>query len=231
LQSLVGRLSSENLLYFYARFKQAKFGPCNIPKPGLFDFQGKQKWSAWKGLGEMSKDEAMKEYVEKLEEVDPGWQEDDNDQSSSSSSKVTGWVTVSSMVKPEEDTIDDEQKTICDWIKEGDENRVRAELTDGDVREFRDEDGLGLVHWAADRGDVAILKLIAAKVGFEVNLRDAEGQTALHYACSNGHREVVEYLLSIDGVDVSVKDNDGVVAKDNIDANDQDLLQLFPSSS
>jgi diazepam-binding inhibitor (GABA receptor modulating acyl-CoA-binding protein) len=48
-------LDQETLLYFYARFKLVNFGPCNIDKPGFFDFQGKAKWTAWKSLYNMSK--------------------------------------------------------------------------------------------------------------------------------------------------------------------------------
>ena len=59
LRGIAGKLDSTSLLFFYARFKQANEGPCNVPKPGFFDFQGKQKWSAWKDLGDLSREEAM----------------------------------------------------------------------------------------------------------------------------------------------------------------------------
>lgn len=60
--NLSSKSSPEELLYFYSLYKQAKEGPCNSPKPGVFDFQAKQKWTAWKNLGEMSKKNAMREY-------------------------------------------------------------------------------------------------------------------------------------------------------------------------
>ena len=75
LPGISQKLSPDTLLYFYARYKQAHVGPCNVNKPGFFDFQGKQKWSAWKSLGEMPRETAMMEYIEKLDEVDPGWQD------------------------------------------------------------------------------------------------------------------------------------------------------------
>ena len=40
LPGLSSKLSSDTLLYFYARYKQANIGPCNTDKPGFFDFQG-----------------------------------------------------------------------------------------------------------------------------------------------------------------------------------------------
>ena len=59
LRGIAGKLDSQDLLYFYARFKQANEGPCNIPKPGFFSFEGKQKWSAWKELGDLDRLSAM----------------------------------------------------------------------------------------------------------------------------------------------------------------------------
>ena len=51
LQGLVQVASREQLLYLYARYKQVQVGNCNTPKPSFFDFEGKQKWEAWKALG------------------------------------------------------------------------------------------------------------------------------------------------------------------------------------
>ncbi|KAK1329267.1 hypothetical protein QTO34_011448 [Cnephaeus nilssonii] len=73
LQSLVHVASREQLLYLYARYKQAKVGNCNTPKPGFFDFEGKQKWEAWKALGDSSPSQAMQEYIAAVKKLDPGW--------------------------------------------------------------------------------------------------------------------------------------------------------------
>ncbi|XP_035678549.1 enoyl-CoA delta isomerase 2-like isoform X2 [Branchiostoma floridae] len=51
-------------LQIYALFKQATKGPCNTPKPGAFDFVGRAKWQAWSGLGDISQDEAQKQYID-----------------------------------------------------------------------------------------------------------------------------------------------------------------------
>ncbi len=59
LRGIAGKLDSSDLLYLYARFKQAHEGPCNVPKPGFFDFSGKQKWAAWKDLLDLSREKAM----------------------------------------------------------------------------------------------------------------------------------------------------------------------------
>ncbi|XP_047444923.1 acyl-CoA-binding domain-containing protein 5A-like isoform X2 [Mugil cephalus] len=60
--------SDEMMLMFYSYYKQATMGPCNIPRPaGFWDTRGKAKWDAWSSLGNMSKEEAMKNYIEDIQ--------------------------------------------------------------------------------------------------------------------------------------------------------------------
>uniref|UniRef100_A0A3B4WR83 ACB domain-containing protein n=1 Tax=Seriola lalandi dorsalis TaxID=1841481 RepID=A0A3B4WR83_SERLL len=60
------------MLMFYSYYKQATLGPCNIPRPsGFWDTRGKAKWDAWSSLGNMTKEEAMKNYVEDIQLVSP----------------------------------------------------------------------------------------------------------------------------------------------------------------
>ncbi|XP_069042387.1 acyl-CoA-binding domain-containing protein 6-like [Lepisosteus oculatus] len=67
LRGLVQTASREQLLYLYARYKQVK-------RPQNFDIvrnptdQGVQ---AWKQLGDMSKEQAMQEYVACVHSLDP----------------------------------------------------------------------------------------------------------------------------------------------------------------
>ncbi|KAM6342539.1 acyl-CoA-binding domain-containing protein 6 isoform 5-T5 [Alca torda] len=73
LPALLPAASKEQLLYLYARYKQVKFGTCNTPKPSFFDFEGKQKWEAWKALGDISPHQAMQEYIATVKKLDPSW--------------------------------------------------------------------------------------------------------------------------------------------------------------
>ncbi|XP_070774819.1 acyl-CoA-binding domain-containing protein 5A-like [Enoplosus armatus] len=60
--------SDDMMLMFYSYYKQATLGPCNIPRPtGFWDTHGKAKWDAWSSLGYMTKEEAMKNYVEDIQ--------------------------------------------------------------------------------------------------------------------------------------------------------------------
>ncbi|XP_043110675.1 acyl-CoA-binding domain-containing protein 5-B isoform X2 [Puntigrus tetrazona] len=60
-------LSDDMLVMFYSYYKQATAGPCNTSKPNYWDPIGKAKWEAWKTLGNMSKDQAMVEYVQEIQ--------------------------------------------------------------------------------------------------------------------------------------------------------------------
>ncbi|MCJ8731947.1 hypothetical protein PDJAM_G00205260 [Pangasius djambal] len=58
--------SDDMLLRFYTYQQQATVGACNTSEPCGRDALSKAKWEAWKGLGDMSKEEAMKAYVEEI---------------------------------------------------------------------------------------------------------------------------------------------------------------------
>ena len=57
----------------YGLRQQALMGPCNEPKPGVFDPVGRAKWSAWEANGQMSKEDAKKAFLELFDKIRPGW--------------------------------------------------------------------------------------------------------------------------------------------------------------
>ena len=57
------------MLMFYAFYKQATVGSCNLPKPAFWDVINKAKWNAWSKLGDMTKEDAMRRYVEEIKKV------------------------------------------------------------------------------------------------------------------------------------------------------------------
>ena len=61
------------MLRFYGLYKQATEGKCNQPKPSFWAVINKAKWDAWKYLGNMPKEEAMKKYVDELKQVLEEW--------------------------------------------------------------------------------------------------------------------------------------------------------------
>ncbi|XP_029176243.1 acyl-CoA-binding domain-containing protein 5-B [Nylanderia fulva] len=61
--------SHEIMLRFYSYYKQATEGPCQQSKPAFWEVVKKAKWDAWTRLGNMSRLEAMNNYVEELTRI------------------------------------------------------------------------------------------------------------------------------------------------------------------
>ncbi|XP_052593206.1 acyl-CoA-binding domain-containing protein 6 isoform X4 [Peromyscus californicus insignis] len=101
VQGLVQMASREQLLYLYARYKQVKVGNCNIPKPNFFDFEGKQKWEAWKALGNSSRSQAMQEYITAVKKLDPGWNPQVSEKKGKEANSGFGGPVVSSLYHEE----------------------------------------------------------------------------------------------------------------------------------
>ncbi|XP_078084302.1 acyl-CoA-binding protein [Mustelus asterias] len=57
------------MLVIYSLYKQATVGDVNIDRPGLLDLKGKAKWDAWNERKGISKEEATKMYITKVEEL------------------------------------------------------------------------------------------------------------------------------------------------------------------
>ena len=56
-------------LEFYALYKQATEGDVSGKRPGMMDFVGRAKYDAWEKLKGMSSDDAMQQYIDKLESL------------------------------------------------------------------------------------------------------------------------------------------------------------------
>lgn len=200
LQSFVSELDQKTLLSFYGLYKQATVGPCNIPKPGIFNLQAKAKWNAWNDLSDTTKDVAMGRYVDEMEKLRPGW-----DDSNKKRTKEQ-WVSVSTFQMEGDDAVEVANKSQVDYVKEGDLDGLSKVHGLEQHLNAVDDDGLGLIHWAADRGNTEILQFLLNS-GVDINLVDPDGQTALHYASSCGHLECVKLLIKF-GADRTIKDKE-----------------------
>ncbi|MCS6820006.1 MAG: acyl-CoA-binding protein [Chitinophagales bacterium] len=69
IRTLTERPENEELLELYALYKQATEGDNNTKEPGFFDLKEKFKWNHWKSKSGMKKEEAMKAYVELVEQL------------------------------------------------------------------------------------------------------------------------------------------------------------------
>jgi acyl-CoA-binding protein len=50
-------------LEFYKFYKQSVFGDCNTPRPTFLYFKECAKWDAWNSIKNMSKYDAMNNYI------------------------------------------------------------------------------------------------------------------------------------------------------------------------
>lgn len=238
LQHLVNKLDSNKLLQFYGLYKQATVGRCDVAKPGIFNMQARAKWTAWKDLGDMSKETAMIAYVSALSDIEPDWNA--VSPSATSNAKKAGWVSVSRPRIDDDDVLPPNEKKLIDHVKEGNLDEIlslfgsalgidsaegRTELVG--LLNKRDESGLAAIHWAADRGHASILDLLLTH-GADVNSIDGDcGQTALHYAVSCGHIESVRVLLK-HGADRSIRDSDETSCLDIAkESDDNEILQIL----
>ncbi|KAM6396740.1 acyl-CoA-binding domain-containing protein 6 isoform 2-T2 [Pluvialis apricaria] len=190
LPALLSAASKEQLLYLYARYKQVKFGTCNTPKPSFFDFEGKQKWEAWKALGDISPHQAMQEYVATVKKLDPSWNPQTAEKRGKESKTAFGGPVVSSLYQ--EETIREEDKNIFDYCRENNIDYVTKAIQSKKVDvNVTDEEGRALLHWACDRGHkelVSVLLQHAADVNSQedsMHRRKHEHQFIIY--CSNPH--------------------------------------------
>uniref|UniRef100_A0A3Q3XNV5 Acyl-CoA-binding domain-containing protein 6 n=1 Tax=Mola mola TaxID=94237 RepID=A0A3Q3XNV5_MOLML len=157
VRDLVQTASRDQLLYLYARFKQAKVGKCSIPKPGFFDFEGQRKWQAWKQLGDMEAEQAMQEYISCVNVLDP----EGSTKERRGAERRTGFggAAVSSLYQ--EEMIREEDKNIFDYCRENNIDHISKAISSQKVDvNAKDEEGRALLHWACDRGHKELVSVL-----------------------------------------------------------------------
>tara|TARA_B100000989_G_C19337934_1_gene383713 strand:+ start:238 stop:507 length:270 start_codon:yes stop_codon:yes gene_type:complete len=58
------KVSNNDKLSLYGFYKQATSGKCNISKPKGIDMVQNAKWEQWNNFDEMTKEEAMENYIQ-----------------------------------------------------------------------------------------------------------------------------------------------------------------------
>ncbi|KAI6241508.1 Protein phosphatase 1 regulatory subunit 27 [Aphelenchoides fujianensis] len=139
------------------------------------------------------------------------------DESTSDPEKRSGFAKgPSTMNAPEEDeagtSLTADESRLVDAIREKDMPTFERMLNEQTARVFRPFNGLYLLHYAADIGNLEAVRLLLRK-GADVNQKDEDGQTALHYAATNEFVDIVKCLIEA-GADPSIRCNDGMTAAD-----------------
>ena len=68
-KTLLKRPDNNTLLKLYSLYKQATAGDVSGSRPGGFDMEGKMKYDAWAKLKGKTKEAAMQEYVDLVENL------------------------------------------------------------------------------------------------------------------------------------------------------------------
>ncbi|XP_046844331.1 acyl-CoA-binding domain-containing protein 6-like [Xenia sp. Carnegie-2017] len=214
-------LKNAEKLIFYSLYKQATEGRCNTRKPVMWDMKASAKWEAWNGLGEMSSEEAMKRYIGELTRICENWEDSKEtlhtieqvkvSQGSSVDNNGGMGLSVSTLYNAEiekELNVNDEDKTLFDWCKEGNANKLKKILKQrkNGVME-KDDYGMTLLHWACDRGYENIVQYLI-DANCDIDSQDNDGQTALHYATICEFEKIVETLIRA-GANATLADKEG----------------------
>ncbi|CAI5788804.1 acyl-CoA-binding domain-containing protein 7 [Podarcis raffonei] len=69
VKKLKTKPTDDELKELYGLYKQSTVGNINIECPGMLDLKGKAKWEAWNQKKGMSKEDAMKAYISKANEM------------------------------------------------------------------------------------------------------------------------------------------------------------------
>ena len=68
-KTLSERPDNMTLLRLYALFKQGSDGDVSGERPGFTDFVGRAKWDAWSALKGTSPDDAMRQYIDLVDDL------------------------------------------------------------------------------------------------------------------------------------------------------------------
>lgn len=69
VKTLTKRPGNDDLLALYALFKQGSAGDVGVKRPGMLDLVGRAKYDAWEKLRGMSKEAAMRKYIDKVKSL------------------------------------------------------------------------------------------------------------------------------------------------------------------
>ena len=68
-KELTQRPDNATLLKLYALYKQASVGDVEGARPGFSDMVGRAKWDAWNEIKGLSTDDAMQQYIDRVDSL------------------------------------------------------------------------------------------------------------------------------------------------------------------
>eukprot|EP00933_Yihiella_yeosuensis_P079742 TRINITY_DN93153_c0_g1_i1.p1 TRINITY_DN93153_c0_g1~~TRINITY_DN93153_c0_g1_i1.p1 ORF type:complete len:319 (-),score=82.48 TRINITY_DN93153_c0_g1_i1:185-1141(-) len=218
-------LSNQAKLRLYGCYKQATAGDCTTSQP--WGMEASYKWEAWNSQQGLSKVEAMCAYVANLSQVASNWrfqqglsEEEMQNNEEEGGPNLGGGMgpSVSTMGRIGEDSGDVDETPIgklCEKIADGEVEEVLALLKRCPELTFQaDKEQMTPLHWACDRGEAEIVKVLLDKLGqgqeakARIDAQDETGETPLHYAVNTENEEIAQMLVA-SGADISIANEAG----------------------
>ncbi|KAI9287606.1 ankyrin repeat-containing domain protein [Umbelopsis sp. AD052] len=199
------------------KLSQGTIGDCNVKKPSLFEFRDRAKWDAWNSRRGLSLEEGKEQYVELVESMNIGWarqgQYEVELEDEGTQEKQGMGASVSAMAY-DGDSEGEEVEDGFFFAREGDLNKLSEYIERAATSvDDRDAQGLTMLHYACDRGNIEAVKLLVTS-GADVNALTEENETPLHFACLSEREEIAQYLID-QKCDLTVQDTEGNTAENN----------------
>lgn len=104
-------------------------------------------------------------------------------------------------------TIQDSDKNLFDWIRDGDLQKIKTIPTQV-LATTTDKDGMNALHWAADRDRKDLVEYLLSLNVLDVNAQDSCGSTPLHLAAIAENSLIIQLLLDHSALK-DIQDEDG----------------------
>jgi acyl-CoA-binding protein len=220
-------------LELYGLYKQATCGDCPPDIAGTCSGTRRTLMvHAWVSKSGISSEEAQAEYVRILDTHCPRWRKEavsiDEDvtddpflrtdadikeaaRDRAQYTQVSNWASGSvpaASIGTDSDRDESVAGLLCEMAAVGNLDAIKEVIErDSSVMALEDKDGMTCLHWAADRGHVAIVHYLLSRKA-DVNRADHCGNTPLHIAAMSQQKEVVRLLLDA-GSDTTLVNFDG----------------------
>jgi len=94
----------------------------------------------------------------------------------------------------------------------GSTSAIDAAIDLGIAVDVKDPNGFTLLHHAASRGHIDVVRALTKRLAADVDVEDARGRVALHHAASLARDDVLEFLITQCDAMIDASDEDGETA-------------------
>jgi len=214
------RITQKNQLKFYAFYKVAAVGPCNLSAPSMLDFKERAKWDSWMKYSNLSKAEAQREYIKLVSEIKPNWRErsfqdlqkmqqradadeerdeygltqserEELEEEKGQPSENRQFGTVFSSLASNQHDLNVKEDLFY-YCQEGNLEKVKELLTQENINQL--QEGESPLHWAVDRHHLGIVNYLITS-GAAIDIKNADGYTPLHNAIICENAEIITVLM------------------------------------